>query len=367
MNIGTMVNAPAGGTLASPPAPVASNNGTTEKYCFQNDVNNCNSNHPNYPDGGLYSWKEAMQYVSSEGAQGICPVGWHIPTDAEWHILELSLKDDPNTCNQNRSTTTSGGAYDCANAGTKLIPGGTSGFEGNLAASFWWAFCPMGLCGRDNFSYFWTSTEKDASDAWYRVMSPYTPEANKIARISFTKDASMPVRCVGGPSIVVTSPSILQLCREGAPIAQGGGTYGFSLPTGSTTSIKAYYDNDVSSGHQCDAGSTDVTASTTFTEANPTGGALTLSASGTNPKTFTGSSAGTESVTVSYSGASITMNATVSCTETVNCSSEQASVCSGSTVPSGTTKAGTCGTVDCSNLPGTRYCDMNWKEVTPGF
>ena len=174
----------------------------------------------------------------------------------------------------------------------------------------------------------------------------------------------MSVRCLQGAGVAPPA-NILQICREGAPIAQGGGTYSFSLPTGNTTSFTVYYDSDVSLGNEC-AG-TDVTASTTFTEANPTGGALTLSASGTNPKTFTGSSAGTESVTVSYSGASITMNATVSCTETVNCSSEQASVCSGSTVPSGTTKAGTCGTVDCSNLPGTRYCDMNWKEVTPGF
>lgn len=182
-----------------------------------------------------------------------------------------------------------------------------------------------------------------------------------VYRLSVLQTAAYSVRCIQGAGVVPPA-NILQLCRDGiAPVAQGGGTYGFSLPTGNTTSFTAYYDATP------DCAGNDVTASTTFTEANPTGGALTLSANGTNPRVFTGSSAGTESVTVSYSGASITMNATVSCTETVNCSSEQASVCSGSTVPSGTTKAGTCGTVDCSNLPGTRYCDMNWKEVTPGF
>ena len=29
-----------------------------------------------------------MGYSRTEGAQGICPSGWHIPTDAEWFILE---------------------------------------------------------------------------------------------------------------------------------------------------------------------------------------------------------------------------------------------------------------------------------------
>lgn len=29
-----------------------------------------------------------MQYASNEGARGICPSGWHIPTEAEWKTLE---------------------------------------------------------------------------------------------------------------------------------------------------------------------------------------------------------------------------------------------------------------------------------------
>ena len=32
-----------------------------------------------------------MSYSSTEGGQGICPVGWHIPTDSEWHTLEDGL------------------------------------------------------------------------------------------------------------------------------------------------------------------------------------------------------------------------------------------------------------------------------------
>jgi len=28
-----------------------------------------------------------MQYTTTEGTQGICPGGWHLPTDAEWSGL----------------------------------------------------------------------------------------------------------------------------------------------------------------------------------------------------------------------------------------------------------------------------------------
>jgi len=57
------------------------NNGTSEKYCFNDLDSNCTVY------GGLYQWNELMQYITTEGAKGICPVGWHIPTDAEWTTL----------------------------------------------------------------------------------------------------------------------------------------------------------------------------------------------------------------------------------------------------------------------------------------
>lgn len=57
-------------------------NGQIEKYCYENNIANCNTY------GGLYQWNEVMQYVTTQPAQGICPSGWHIPSDAEWKILE---------------------------------------------------------------------------------------------------------------------------------------------------------------------------------------------------------------------------------------------------------------------------------------
>lgn len=60
-----------------------SNNGTIEKYCYNNEPDSCDKY------GGLYGWNELMQYVIyQEGVRGICPPGWHIPKDIEWKILE---------------------------------------------------------------------------------------------------------------------------------------------------------------------------------------------------------------------------------------------------------------------------------------
>ena len=71
MRVGTMI---LGGTDQT-------SDGSIEKYCYNNDLTNCAT------DGGLYQWDEAMQYSTTEGAQGICPAGWHIPTDVEFYTL----------------------------------------------------------------------------------------------------------------------------------------------------------------------------------------------------------------------------------------------------------------------------------------
>ena len=57
-------------------------NGTMEKYCYNNEPDSCTKY------GGLYQWDEMMQYTTQQGVQGICPPGWHLPTDEEWKVLE---------------------------------------------------------------------------------------------------------------------------------------------------------------------------------------------------------------------------------------------------------------------------------------
>jgi len=91
------------------------NNATLEKYCYADNEANCTTY------GGLYQWDEAMQYVETEGAQGICPTGWHIPTDAQQYTLENYLKDSGQSCVASRVN-----AWDCSTAGGKMKEIGTT-------------------------------------------------------------------------------------------------------------------------------------------------------------------------------------------------------------------------------------------------
>ena len=77
LDVGTMIQ----GTANS------SNNEVIEKYCYGNDTANCNKY------GGLYQWSEAMAYDTANGARGICPEGWHIPTKAEFDTLAVNRND----------------------------------------------------------------------------------------------------------------------------------------------------------------------------------------------------------------------------------------------------------------------------------
>src|SRR5664280_597345 len=126
------------------------NNVTIEKYCYNNNPANCTTY------GGLYQWNEAMQYVTTEKAKGICPTGWHIPKNAEYQTLATTVSNNSNTLKAVGQGTGNG-------AGTN-----TSGFSALLA--------PDRELGGDfgglGFSTsFWSSTEYNATNAYYRHLT----------------------------------------------------------------------------------------------------------------------------------------------------------------------------------------------------
>lgn len=72
LNYGLMISA----------SSTMSNDGIVEKYCYENLETRCQE------FGALYQWDEAMQYINVESTQGVCPDGWHIPSESEWLVLE---------------------------------------------------------------------------------------------------------------------------------------------------------------------------------------------------------------------------------------------------------------------------------------
>jgi len=133
--------------------------------------------------GVLYNWP---------AAKSACPAGWHLPSDAEWKKLEMTLGMTPA-----EADTTGGRGTD---QGTKLKT--TSGWNDNgngiNAAGF------SGLPGgnRSNNGYFyylgqrgywWTSTDFQTAWAWYRHLSFNN---STITRTTTSKDCGFSVRCV---------------------------------------------------------------------------------------------------------------------------------------------------------------------------
>lgn len=159
--------------------------------------------------GALYTWMGAMNLPDElpvdcssmncsslifSDHQGVCPNGWHIPSDQEFNILEATLTDSPNTCNTLRNSH-SLGQDSCQNAGSKLISGGTSGFNA----------IPLGI--RDDYSgkvflnidqrvQFWTSTiGSNQSEAISRSIDVGVAGTY---RQSEDKNKAFAIRCIRG-------------------------------------------------------------------------------------------------------------------------------------------------------------------------
>ncbi|MDQ7817774.1 MAG: FISUMP domain-containing protein [Melioribacteraceae bacterium] len=116
LDIGTMI----------PVNQDGSNNGSIEKYCYNNDINNCNVY------GGLYQWNEVMQYASTPGSKGICSTGWHIPTIEEFQSLANMVQNDGNALKAIGQGTGNGSGTNTSGFSALL-----SGYRGNDGQSYY--------------------------------------------------------------------------------------------------------------------------------------------------------------------------------------------------------------------------------------
>ena len=124
-----------------------------------------------------------MGYGTTEGAQGICPAGSHIPTDNEWKTLEMSLSG------MTQATADTAG-WRGTDEGTKLKSGGASGLNMPLAGDR----DPNGLFyDLSSNAMPWSSTESSTS-AWIRILR--TSQAN-VLRNTYPKTSGFSVRCLG--------------------------------------------------------------------------------------------------------------------------------------------------------------------------
>ncbi len=160
--------------------------------------------------GVLYNWFAAMNGAKSStsnpsGVQGVCPAGWHLPSDAEWTQLLTYLADNGYKYDASIGNTTEGTRLALAlvaNNGWKSstsegAAGNTDYPEYRYKSGF--TALPGGYRYRGAFNYignggyWWSSTESNTNYAWYRSL--YYDSSN-VHRGSYTKEDGYSVRCV---------------------------------------------------------------------------------------------------------------------------------------------------------------------------
>ena len=152
--------------------------------------------------GLLYNWKAVMHNSSSSsanpsGVQGICPTGWHVPSDAEW----TQLTDYVGAQSQYQCY---GSGYDIAKAmasttgwctagsvcavGNNQNSNNVTGFSALPAGIYYGGYYDFG-----SYAWFWSSTEDDSDLAWCGYLCCHNAG---VDRIYYDEFGGFSVRCV---------------------------------------------------------------------------------------------------------------------------------------------------------------------------
>jgi len=125
--------------------------------------------------GRLYRWSEAMEISGTFDAsswtgsdakvRGVCPTGWHIPSDSEWTRLTALVEKDP------RVGASKAGRALKSVAGWHAESDTAAGFD-----AFGFDVRPVGFQGTDlvfrglgTDAYFWSASQAGESRTWLRA------------------------------------------------------------------------------------------------------------------------------------------------------------------------------------------------------
>ena len=131
--------------------------------------NNSSANGDIY--GRLYTW-----YM----ANGVCPNGWHLPTDDEWKTMEMALGMTDQGMKLKSTTGWNIGGNGTDEVGFSALPGGHCYYS--------WDFNRIGYIGN-----WWSATDESSVTAWNRWL---IYDSDEVHRSFFGKMYGLSVRCV---------------------------------------------------------------------------------------------------------------------------------------------------------------------------
>lgn len=185
---------------------------TDSSWCYGNKESNCNKY------GRLYSWAAAMQISSSYNKshwrgsdvnyQGICPSGWHLPSDSEWTVLANYVSQTSNMGNMKENggwseisqlLKSGDGWHDTTSAGK-----GTNAF-GFTALAAGIVNASGNFLDDSLITAWWSSTEDDDTLALDRFLFYANDSLNRGGDV---KIVDLSVRCLQDPAGLSSSSAI---------------------------------------------------------------------------------------------------------------------------------------------------------------
>ncbi len=160
------------------------------RYSFGNFCHDKNC--PAY--GRLYTWAAAMDSATTgcgDGKEcaadtgrvkGICPDGWHLPSQADWSMLFAAV-----------------GGRETAGTALKSSSGWNRSGNGTDAYGFWgfpsglWGSGGGSFFGSGDYAAFWSSSEYSRNSAYHMYLYYYSTYAYLTEQ---EKNDALPVRCV---------------------------------------------------------------------------------------------------------------------------------------------------------------------------
>lgn len=192
------------------------------RWCYNDDNEMCDYY------GGLYAWSVAMNWAASSssypsGVQGICPAGWHLPSDLEWTELVEYLMSTYGWTND---------SADWSGVGSMLKSCRQKGSPDPACDTdedpYWWTFPPFYNLDFYDFSalpggyrtgttsgsywsihgygHWWTATEEDANFAMAREMNWV---GGNVVESGGLKNWGFSIRCIRDDASQVLIPSVI--------------------------------------------------------------------------------------------------------------------------------------------------------------
>ena len=145
---------------------------------------------------GLYG--KLYNHYAVTDSRGLCPTGWHVPSEREWNILVKYLDPNADTvCFGCWQSNIAGGMM--KSTAMQPTPGGWQSPNTGATNSSGFTALPGGLRnGNGDFGtmatngYWWSSSDVSGSDAWNRLLYTNYSDFN---RISYGRADGFSVRC----------------------------------------------------------------------------------------------------------------------------------------------------------------------------